>query len=35
MKTPVILKEMPDAGVGKDKGLPAVSCSLSLVFALC
>lgn len=25
MKTPVILQELPDSGVGKDKGLPAMS----------
>lgn len=34
-KTPVILKELPDASVGKDKGLPAVALTHHCQFALC
>lgn len=33
MKTLIILKELPDAGVGKDKGFPTVS--RSPIAAIC
>lgn len=34
-KTPIILNELPDTGVGKDKGLPAVALTHRCQFALC